>query len=110
MTTTLMQMVSIVVQSSVTSAMRMPPAAKIWLATFGFGPIWGIACARFSSKRLTAIAVMSADIEVPFLRTGRYAISSVDMPTSAQTKIARKTETQIGRPRETITGMVKIIV
>ena len=39
--------------------------------TRGFGPMAGMACARFSSSRLMAIAVMSADMLVPLRRTGR---------------------------------------
>ena len=39
--------------------------------TCGFGPMAGMACTRFSSSRLMAIAVMSADMLVPLRRTGR---------------------------------------
>ena len=49
----------------------MPPLLNIWLAILGSGPMAGMAWARFSSSRLMAMAVMSADMLVPFLRTGR---------------------------------------
>ena len=39
--------------------------------TRGFGPMAGMACARFSSSRLMAMAVMRADMLVPLRRTGR---------------------------------------
>ena len=45
-----------------------------------------------------AIAVISADMLVPFFRTGRYATSSTATPTSAQITIAASTPTHAGRP------------
>ena len=101
--------VRIVAHSMVTEPIVMPPEGKIWLATFGFGPMAGIACARFSSISDTAIAVISAVIAVPVLRTGRYAMISVPIPTIAQMRMAGITDTQIGRPRAVMIPVIKII-
>ena len=88
----------------------MPPVAKKLLAIFGFGPMAGMAWARFSRKRLMAMAVISAVMFVPFLRTGLYATSSTPTPTRAQTIMAITTAAQAGSPAAVISGTVKMSV
>ena len=88
----------------------MPPLPNIWLAILGSGPMAGMAWARFSSSRLMAMAVMSADMLVPFLRTGRYAMSSTATPTRAQTMKPSMTAVQAGSPAAVSMGTVNTSV
>ena len=99
----------IAIVSSVFPFSLVPPISrlgKLKIVEIDFGEAPNNVCARFSRKRLMAIAVISALIFVPFSLTGLYATFSTVIPTAEQAIIARITAAHAGSPPATMIGIV----